>query len=109
MARPSPVDSICPACSQRVLPGDLVVFGHGELTHLNCHLATTGGEDAVARYLQSTPGRAYCHTCLAASLDVSWQHASKAVSRLRASPGFRVHAGTCAVCGKERVTVQAVG
>lgn len=108
MARRSAADPICPACSRRVLAGDLVIFGHGELTHLNCRIATGGGEEAVARFLAGSPERRYCHTCLATSLDVSRQAASKTVARLRVNPGFRVSPGPCSVCDNERVTIQAV-
>jgi hypothetical protein len=62
----------------------------------------------VARFLAGQGDRRYCHTCLAASLGVSWQELSKTVARLRALPEFRVKPAVCSVCGENRVTIQRV-
>jgi hypothetical protein len=99
---------ICPLCEQVVLPGDHVVFGHGELVHLNCHFLAGGVVESVAAFLVRNGGLEYCHGCVARSLNVGHDQVVKAVTMLRTTDRYRVTTiGTCSVCGHRWTTIRA--
>jgi hypothetical protein len=96
-------------CEQEVLPGDHVVFGHGEFIHLNCHLIRDGAAAFIARFLKSHASAEYCHGCLHRVVQHSTlEQVVKAVTHLRMTSRYRVTAvAMCSVCGAQRTTIRA--
>jgi hypothetical protein len=107
MSKDRPAQPTCPNCSKTVTQGDLVVFSHGDLVHLACHVSAGGLEEIVASFLRSSTGRRFCHSCLARALSLSWKDTAKIVTRLRVVPEFRVVTGQCGSCAELRVTIGA--
>ena len=87
---------MCPVCELEVLPGDHVIFAHGELVHINCRLACGRLTDSVTDGLRHNGGAEYCQSCLASMLHRTYEH-----YRLRTT-------GTCSICGNHWTTVKAV-
>ena len=102
--RPGPA---CPVCSGPIYPGDHVIFGHGDLTHLRCHLWVQDLGDLVERHLRGNAGRVLCHTCLAAGLDITFAEARKATARLRVSAEMTSGPGRCSTCGARSIVTSA--
>jgi hypothetical protein len=107
MTTKSSPEPTCPLCSGTIHQGDRVVYSHGDLVHVACDTEAGGAEESVASLLKGSPGRRYCHTCLARSLSLAWSDAAKAVSRLRVTAAFAVTTGRCSMCGQLRVTIAA--
>jgi hypothetical protein len=107
MTKESAPEPICPICTKPIARGDLVVFGHGDLVHVACHVSAEGADETVVGFLRGSTGRSYCHTCLARAMNLSWRDTAKIVTRLRVTPGFRVTTGQCALCSELRVTISA--
>jgi hypothetical protein len=77
----------CTLCELHVLPGDHVIFGHGEIVHINCRRASG--------HLINSAGGEYCQSCLARLLHRTYEH-------------YRVQAiGTCSICGNRWTTARA--
>ena len=107
MADKAPVNPMCPMCEKPVEPGDHVVFGHGDLIHLGCHFDRGGIAESIATLLRRTAGAEYCHSCLARSLQSSYEQVKKAVATLRMSRRYRVTAmSTCSVCRNKWTTIR---
>ena len=104
MATPAPIrpDPICSVCAKPIHPGEHVIFGHGDLTHLDCHLGVRDLGDVVERYVRAHAGGALCHPCLAAALDLTFAEARKATSRLRVSGEITAGLARCSACGASR-------
>jgi len=108
MADKAPVNPVCPMCEKPVEPGDHVVFGHGDLTHLGCHFDGDGIADSLATFLRRNAGAEYCHSCLARALHSTVERVKKAVTALRMSRRYRATAmGTCSVCRNQWMTIHA--
>jgi hypothetical protein len=90
-----------------VYPGEHVVFGHGDLTHLQCHLGVRDLGDVVERHLRGMAGRTVCHTCLSSALDITFAEARKATARLRVSAEFTIGPGRCSACGRSGIVATA--
>lgn len=101
-------DPVCPVCLGPIHPGDHVVFGHGDLIHLQCHLGVRDLGDVVERYLRAAMGRAICHSCLAAALEITFAEARKATARLRVSSEITTGPGECSSCRAMRIIVRVV-
>ena len=84
------------------------MFGQGDLTHLQCHLGVRDLGDVVERYLRGTAGRAICHSCLSAALEITFAEARKATSRLRVAREFATGPGECSTCSAVRIIVRVV-
>jgi hypothetical protein len=85
----------CPVCELDVLPGDHVIFAHGEIVHIDCRLASGHLTDAITHVSRYFRGAEYCQGCLATMLHRTYEH-----YRLRAM-------GTCSICGNHWTTVKA--
>jgi hypothetical protein len=108
MESTSPRKDVCSLCGEALRPGERAFFGHGEVYHLACHVQSGGAVDSVSSLLQRNAGLAYCHSCLAAALAVSFAEARKAVDVVRLYPGFTVQVpNVCSICHIERVTITA--
>ena len=101
-------DPICPVCQGPIHPGDHVVFGHGDLTHLQCHLGVRDLGDVVERFLRASTEGAICHSCLSAALDITFAEARKATARLRVSSEILTGPGECSRCSAVRIVVRVV-
>lgn len=84
----------CPVCELAVLPGDHVIFAHGELIHITCRRANGHVTDPLTHALKHSAGAEYCQSCLASMLHRTYEH-----YLLRAM-------GTCSICGHHWTTVR---
>jgi CheY-like chemotaxis protein len=106
--QPGPLDPTCPMCQKPVAPGDHVVFGHGEMIHLNCHFSGGGITQSVGTFLRRHVAMDYCQSCLARLTQLTYEQVVKAVTALRMTRHYRVTAmGTCSVCANRWMTVRA--
>lgn len=106
--QPGPIAPSCPMCEKSVEPGDHVVFGHGEMIHLNCHLNGGGITESVATFLRHHVAAEYCQSCLARLMNSTYEQVAKAVTALRMTSRYRITAmGTCSVCSNHWMTVRA--
>jgi len=104
----SVTDPICPVCASRVTPGNVVVYDHSELTHIDCHSVLARDlTDKVIAALLCHPGQNFCYACLAQELNVSHAALKKAVGRLRTNAEVGVFLGDCSRCCRPRITVRA--
>lgn len=102
------VSLTCHLCLIPIVAGELAFYEGAALVHVGCHeRAYAGG--ALAEFLETHPGRPFCHSCLAKTLGVRWDAIRKAVWALRVSPAFQVRPGTCSLCSMARVVLASVG
>lgn len=102
-----PNDRSCPSCSMPILTGEHVVFAQGDLIHVRCTHGLVDVMDKVEGVLRKNAGKAYCHTCLVAAIEVSFEQVRKATARLRLLRAFSVDSKNCSACGALRVTITA--
>ncbi|HSF04680.1 MAG TPA: hypothetical protein VLG10_02720 [Methylomirabilota bacterium] len=97
----------CPRCEEPVERGELVVFDAGDLLHLRCFSESGEISEVVSGFLRRHTPAHFCHTCLSALLHIPYGHARKAITVLRATPGFYIVVGDrCSACRQARVTIQ---
>jgi len=101
-------DPICPMCRTRVAASVPVLFEHGEVIHLDCHLGLLDAGGAIARLLRTRPGHGLCTSCLAHALGLTAGEAQAGVARLRALRGFEARFDHCVGCGSRRQVVRAL-
>jgi hypothetical protein len=103
-----PDNPTCLLCELEVLPGENVIFSHGDIVHIKCRVTTEGITDSVAHLLRRNAGTEYCQSCVARLLHSTYEQAMKAVTALRMSSRYRIRAmGTCSVCGNHWLTIKA--
>jgi hypothetical protein len=95
----------CAVCSLPTTASDRLTMLSGEVVHYDCRPESRDMTAVAARFLAESEGRTVCHSCLAASLGVSFDETRKAVGLLRARHGLAVDTGRCSVCGKYRMTL----
>jgi hypothetical protein len=98
---------VCPLCQIPIVAGDHVIYGTEALLHAECHDRARAG-DALATFLGAHAGQAFCRTCLAARLVLSWDRVRKTMWALASTPRFTVGAETCSACGTARATIVAL-
>ncbi|HEY7365162.1 MAG TPA: hypothetical protein VIE37_13735 [Methylomirabilota bacterium] len=97
----------CPRCQQSVERGELVVFDAGGLVHLRCFSESGEASEVVSGFLRRHTPAHFCQTCLSGLLHIPVGHAGKALTVLRATPGFYIVVGDrCSACRRARVTIQ---
>lgn len=101
-------DPICPVCSRSVSIDERLIFRDGQAIHDECRLRSRDMTDDVARFLEQTPGRALCHTCLSSLFSVGFDEARKVVGRLHVRQRYAVTPAPCSVCHKLRVAIRAL-
>ena len=95
-------------CRHPVGSGDHVIFDHGDLIHLACHLGVRDLAVVLEDFLRVRRGRPYCYACLCAELELTSAEARKAVARLPLAGEFRSDtAEPCVRCHMRKLSVRA--
>jgi hypothetical protein len=101
-------DPVCPMCRLRVTAGAPVLFEHGDVIHLDCHLGLLEAGTAVARLLRDRPGHRLCVVCIGSALGITPTEAQGGTTRLRALRGFETRFDQCIGCGSRRQVIRAL-
>src|SRR5262245_10553528 len=96
----------CPICLGPIYSGDMVVFIHGDLLHVECRKSPGDTTERVAEFLRQRPEGTYCNICISTSCSIAHHDAVKATTQLRINPDFTLMLGErCTGCDQRRITI----
>jgi len=99
-------DPRCPVCFEPVRSGDIVLFMHGDLLHIECRTSPASTTERVAEFLRRQPDATYCNVCIGTACSLVHYQVVKAVTQLRLRSDFRLMVGErCTGCDQRRITI----
>lgn len=97
----------CVVCSLPTTPSNRLTTLTGDVVHFECRPESGEIVETAARFLRESPGRGFCHTCLASIFRIGFDEVRKVVGQLRMRSNMSLGTGQCSACDKHRMILSA--
>jgi hypothetical protein len=99
--------AVCVVCARPTSPSNRLTTLSGDVVHFECRAGSGEILESAARFLRDSPGRSFCHACLARIFRIGFDETRKVVGRLRVRADMDLGTGQCSACGKHRMILSA--